>query len=539
MRSNLTIRRNPLLKLFIAMLSTVAMFSSAFADIPKYNSNHTAIATVYLDFDGQVVKGTSWNWDSTIHAQPARLSTAVITQIFNRVAEDYRIFNINITTDSAVFAKAPATKRIRILVTPTSHWYGVAGGISFVGSFTWGDDTPAWVFTDILQNNPKYIGEACSHETGHTLGLQHQSTYDKKCGLVTEYAEGQGTGEIGWAPIMGVSYYKNQTTWNIGTSIEGCNVIQNDIAIMSKTANIGCRSDDHGNTIRAATPVTFYNDTSFGSSGIINNATDVDVFKMSFSKPGILKVNIVPGNVGKGDDGANLDIKISLLKSNGDTIGRYNPKTLLSASIDTTLISGTYYMAVEGVANQNAKKYNSLGSYTISGNFKAILPIKKLTLKGSVEKNGHLISWAVEANELVISATVECSRDDISFKTMAVVSPSITSYRNNPLGKGSIYYRIKMFADGDDTPYYSNVVSLDYSTPTNVELMGNMIRNTALINVSGNYNYDLMDAGGRVLQRGRLTDGFNNVQVNAPNRGLLLLKVYNANEQTLFKLMKE
>ena len=58
--------------------------------IPKFNSNSAAAATAYLDFDGQVVKGTAWNWDSTIHAKPASSSSTVINQIFNRVAEDFR-----------------------------------------------------------------------------------------------------------------------------------------------------------------------------------------------------------------------------------------------------------------------------------------------------------------------------------------------------------------------------------------------------------------------------------------------------------------
>ncbi|MBA4166263.1 MAG: T9SS type A sorting domain-containing protein [Chitinophagaceae bacterium] len=513
--------------------------SSASAQIPKFNSDLTASATVYLDFDGHVVKGTSWNWDSTIHAQPSGLKTAAITEIFNRVAEDYRIFNINITTDSSVFAKAPAGKRVRIIVTPTSKWYGIAGGISFVNSFTWGDGTPAFVFTDILQNNSKYIGEACSHETGHTLGLQHQSTFDKSCGLVTEYAEGKGDGEIGWAPIMGVSYYKNQTTWNVGTSIEGCSIIQNDIDIISKGLNnIGFRSDDHGNTLQNATPVTFTNIT-FSSHGMINNATDVDVFKVVLNRPGLFKTTITPSNVGTGNAGANLDIKMTLVKSNGDTIGRYNPRTLLSASVDTNLAAGTYFMVVDGVANQNTKDYNSIGYYNITGGFDAVLPITKLTLKGNTDKNVHFISWDFETDEPVNTTMIESSKDGTDFKTIASVSPAVTRYRNNPLGKGSMFYRIKMLAGQDNTPYYSNIISLDYATAGKVELMGNVIQGSAVINVSGNYNYDLLDETGRLLQRGKLIDGFNNISINSMKKGMMLLRVYSESGQVLFKVIKQ
>ncbi len=512
--------------------------SSVAQQIPKYSSYPAASATVYLDFDGHVVQGTSWNWDSTIHARPSGLSAAAITEIFNRVAEDYRIFNINITTDPAVYAKAPAKKRIRIIVTPTSQWYGVAGGISLVGSFTWGDETPAWVFTDVLQNNSKYIGEACSHEAGHTLGLQHQSTYDNKCGLVKEYAEGKGGGEIGWAPIMGVSYYKNQTTWNVGTSIEGCTVIQNDIDIMSKTASIGLRSDDHGNTMTTATPINFQN-ISFSSTGMINNAKDVDVFKVMLPGAGRFKVNIIPSNVGIGNAGANLDIKVSLVKSDGDTIGRYNPKTQLSASIDTTLSPGTYYMVVDGVANQNTTEYNSIGFYTISGGFDAVLPVTKLVLKGRADKNIHLINWDFVTDEPINSTIVECSNNGISFKTMATVPSSVTSYKNNPLGKGSMYYRIKMLTGHDNIPYYSNTIVLRYSTASHIELMGNIIQNTVLVNVSGQYAYELFDAMGHSFQQGLLHDGYNNVAIKGGEKGLIFMKAYSSAEQVIFKIIRQ
>ena len=528
-----------LLNRFNATALMVLLALSAFAQIPKFNSNRPAPATVYLDFDGQVVQGTAWNWDSTIHAKPSGLSEVAITEIFNRVQEDFRIFNINITTDSSVYAKAPKAKRIRIIVTPTSHWYGRAGGISFVGSFTWGDGTPAWVFTDVLQNNPKYIGEACSHETGHTLGLQHQSTYNKACKLIHEYAEGKGDGEIGWAPIMGVSYYKNVTTWTVGTNIEGCSVIQNDINTISKGSNnIGFRADDHGNTMRTATPIPFYGG-SFQSSGIINNGPDVDVFKFTLAKSALFKTTAIPGHIGKGNAGANMDIKISLVKSNGDTIGRYNPPTSLSASIDTSLGPGTYYLVIDGVANQNMTDYNSAGYYTLTGKVEAAPRATKLSLKGSIENNAHLISWNFESDKPVRTTIIEGSPNGVDFKTIATVSPAITTYKNTFSANGSMFYRVQMLAGQDDTPYYSNIISLSHAVEQKVSLLGNIIRNSALINVSGNYTYDLMDETGRFYQRGKLSDGYNQIIINNTKKGLMLLRVYNNNEQLVFKLIKQ
>jgi len=143
-----------------SVLFFLVFTSTCIGQVPTLSSYPAAAATIYLDFDGQYVSGTSWNWNGDIDAQPAGFSSDAIKEIFNRVAEDYSIFQLNITTDSVAFLAAPPAQRIRIIITPTSDWYGSAGGVSFVGSFTWGDDTPAWVFNQLLGNNIKYIAEA-------------------------------------------------------------------------------------------------------------------------------------------------------------------------------------------------------------------------------------------------------------------------------------------------------------------------------------------------------------------------------------------
>ncbi|RZL12666.1 MAG: hypothetical protein EOO89_19195 [Pedobacter sp.] len=132
-----------------------------------------------------------------------------ITEIFNRVAEDYRPFNVNVTTDSTKYWSAPLYKRMRVVLTTSNAWYGNnAGGVAYSRSFTWGDNSPCFVFTALLGYDTKAVSEASSHEAGHTLGLRHQSSYDANCVKTAEYNGGRGSGETGWAPIMGVGYYK-------------------------------------------------------------------------------------------------------------------------------------------------------------------------------------------------------------------------------------------------------------------------------------------------------------------------------------------
>ena len=151
------------------------------AQVPALSSYPSASAVLFLDFDGHTVSGTSWNYAGPIVCAPAALDNTKINTIFNRVAEDYRPFNINITTDSTKYLAAPINKRMRVILTPTYEWYGASGGVAFVTSFIWGDDSPCFVFTGLLGNNVKNIAVAASHEAGHTMGLYHQSSYDGNC----------------------------------------------------------------------------------------------------------------------------------------------------------------------------------------------------------------------------------------------------------------------------------------------------------------------------------------------------------------------
>jgi hypothetical protein len=141
-----------------AMSCVLAMITHA--QVPQLSSLASAPAVIFLDFDGHTVEGTAWNYDGPIYCGGSGLDTAKITSTFNRVAEDFRPFNIDVTTDSTKFLAAPINKRVRVIVTTSSEWYGSAGGVAFVGSFSWGDDTPCFIFSALLSYNVKNISEA-------------------------------------------------------------------------------------------------------------------------------------------------------------------------------------------------------------------------------------------------------------------------------------------------------------------------------------------------------------------------------------------
>ncbi|WP_207512329.1 T9SS type A sorting domain-containing protein [Longitalea luteola] len=528
------------MKTIFTVLFGLAVASSLQAQVPILNSYPSARATIYLDFDGQYVTGTSWNWGGPINAQPSGFTTTSMTEIFNRVAEDYRIFNVNITTDSTVYAAAPLKQRMRVIITPTYQWYGSAGGVAMVGSFTWGDNTPCFVFSSLLGNNTKNVAEAASHEAGHTLGLQHQSAYTTAC-QKTEYNPGTGSGETSWAPIMGVGYYRNITTWHYGTNTYGCNYYQDDMAIISGPVNnFGYRTDDIGNNHMTATSVGFTN-TGFTTTGLINSGTDKDVFKFTISNPTYVHLSAVPQNVGSNNSGANLDIKVSLLNDKADTIGQYNPAALVNASLDSNLNSGTYYLVVEGTANAHLVKNESLGYYSISASPISVLPIHRLALSGKTSAGTHNLSWTYEADEAVKHIEIQNSKDGVRYEALAQLSAGTKTFSWKPLTDNAPFYRIRVITAADERSYYSNVITLRDKNDDKAiaRIMNTMVTNAIVVNSNNESNYQVLDGTGRLLQRGKLFSGTNNIDITNAQKGMVLLRIQGEAETATWKLIKQ
>lgn len=530
--------KRPLKVIVIAILCSFQTLL-ANAQVPVMNSDPNSAATIYLDFDGQYVTGTSWNWGGPINAAPANLSTNAIAEIFTRVAEDYRPFTVNVTTDSMRYLQAPIKQRMRVIVTPSSAWYGRAGGVAFVGSFNWGDDTPTWIFSDLLGNNPKYVAEACAHEAGHTLGLQHQSLYDENCMKKAEYNPGTGGGEIGWAPIMGVGYYQNLTTWHTGTSSEGCNVIQNDLSVITSAANgLKFREDDFGNSPIESTPILVQGN-GFNISGQISKTQDVDAFKINLSKPNGFRLMAIPQNVGTGNLGADVDLKIYIMNSRFDTIGVYNPSQLLDAVIDTTLNQGTYYISIGATGNAFHSEYGSLGYYSLAGSLQTILPVYDFTLKASDQKNSRILSWTFTSDEKLSGLSIESSTDGKKFHALSAVSVNQKNYMYNAAGSGA-YYRMKAVTLLTGVEYYSNIVHVDGKAGiTAPKVINTLVKNTIHVLSSDNYTYQLLDLSGAQISGGKIVPGLNALDASRCRNGLFLLKMSNGTEIYTEKLMKE
>ena len=336
------------------------------------HSRPGAQRVIYLDFNGHTTSGTPWNSNFTSGANivtppydsdgvPSSFSTTeldTIQAIWQRVAEDYAPFELDVTTEEPgieALRKSSSTDTaygVRVCIGGSSYdWYGAgAGGVAYLGSFSWSTDSPAFVFPVQLGNgNNKYTAEAASHEAGHTFGLYHDGT---TAGV--EYYQGHDT----WAPIMGVSYYKTTSQWSKG-EYAAANNTEDDVAIIAQNAPY--RTDAHGDAITNATSLVAPWD--YGS--VIERRTDADLFRFACGAGTVSFTTFVAS------PSPNVKTQLSLYDGNGSLV-TFATGTGMSSTLEATVAQGTYYIGVDGVGtgapDVGYNDYGSLGQYRLVGN---------------------------------------------------------------------------------------------------------------------------------------------------------------------------
>lgn len=523
-------------KPFTPLILVLALFISLSGfSLPKLSSYPSATATIYLDFDGQVVTSAVWNGGNTLTCAAPLLTDAQITEIFNRVSEDYRPFDLNITTDESVYLAAPLEKRIRVVVTSTSNWYGGVGGVAYVGSFNWGDDTPCFVFSDKLSNVTKAVAECCSHESGHTVGLSHQSKYDASCNLSNIYNDGVGSGEPAWAPIMGNSYNRNMTGWNNGPTPYGCSFVQDNLSIITSQNGFGYRTDDY-NDVANPFDVDYKN---INVDGIITTNADKDAFKISLTKNANLHLDVKPYSVSTNNNaGANLDVRVQLLNSSKTVIRTYDPSTSMSVVMDTILSAGDYYVVVDGIGNAYANDYGSLGSYQMRG-VAGLLPIRDVSLTGKATDTKHDLNWNIISDDPIKTITVETSNDGVNFKAANSVSSAINKFEYTPFEKSDIYYRLKVTSVYNQIVYSNTIFLKGVRTASKPFTVSTLVSNNISINASTNYQYLVSNMNGQVITKGNGIQGFNKLNIDSYSKGMYILQIISNNERQIERIIKQ
>ena len=397
------------------------------ANFNTLNSRPGSNRTIFIDFDGHTVPlGTYWDDPPppgsppsptvagvypafTIDGSPSfsNAEKQIIIDTWAAVAEDYAIFDVNVTTadpgDAAIdrVNGADLVFGTRALVTAGNASWNPStcqcGGIAYVDVFNYFDQSegythetlqPAFAFAGVGDDG-KIISDVVSHEVGHNLSLSHDGSFgdsngdglfidDNEDGTDdvtgddwTEYFTGLSDGRS-WAPIMGAGYYNGVVQWSngdYGTAGEPASNTEDDVSAIS-ASGAPLLSDEANNSTATGLLIS-----SSALDGVIGSRADVDWYKVTISNSRLGVYAWAP------TPNTNLDISLSLLDAAGQLVFSTDalssmteanngvgtwPVAGMDGIINVDLPNGTYYVTIDGVGRAGAySDYGSLGSYSI------------------------------------------------------------------------------------------------------------------------------------------------------------------------------
>ena len=337
--------------------------------------------TIYLNFKGATLSGTAWNGSSgsitalpfDLDGMPYSYSSAELQRIqyiWQRVAEDYAAFDVDVTTEAVPLDRitrsgsADDVFGTTVLITNRSGVYSCScGGVAYVGIF---DDTsdyykPALVFYDALgSGNEKYVAEAISHEAGHNMGLAHDG-----------YAGGgyyQGPGQR--RHRLGADHGRRLLP--VAGAVE-----QGRVRHRQQCAGRLCRDavqrpaaarrrpwQQRGGTATRARRRRHQWRHALSAAGRDRAADRHRRLRLRRPAPAAATFNVAPAA-----RSANLDALMTLRDAAGTLLASANPTDALNASFSVTLpAAGTYYLSVQGTGKGDPlttgyTNYGSIGQY--------------------------------------------------------------------------------------------------------------------------------------------------------------------------------
>ena len=333
-----------------------AFGNSATATELDLQSKPGATYLIYLDFDGESDIG-GWEVSFGIEAtEVPDFPVGLKQKIWESVAADFIPFDVNVTTNRALFdAHTVLYRQMAVFAEFGSPgWLGIAKRPSF------GTGLPALIdLPSSWGGNLNYLYRTPSHELGHTLSLLHDGNDLNGDG---EYYLGHGE----YVPIMGTGN-RLVTHWSKG-QYSGATNTEDDIAIIH--GYLGYSSDDF-----SGTRSVFFSGENINpifNQGIIDNNTDEDVWKFEMTGTGNVKITVDPVLAL-----TDLDVHLVLKNQLGVTIFEDNPVGKREVVIEQPLNLGTYYLHISSGAeltpDDGWSTYGVFGYYEIYGSVENVV----------------------------------------------------------------------------------------------------------------------------------------------------------------------
>ena len=284
-------------------------------------------------------------------------------RVWQCVSDQYSMFQLNVTTDPAVYNAAKAADVLK------------TGNIKFVDQdgrsnaclACFGTTQAGTLYRNPDNNNYGYgIGMTCAHEMGHQMGMSHDGGSAQSA---PEYFEGLPA--VQWNAIMGNYWYganwNNQLfQWSKG-EYNTATQKEDDLQIMNVNENVPYVVDDNasGKKLKLSGAGVI---SAMDNWGQIEKNTDTDAFTFEIGESGgTLNVRIDPLEYLR-----QLDVAAKIVDANGTAVQSNNLSVNRSAEFkNVSLKQGKYSLVIQGGAELTPQTgfstYSSLGYYGIEG----------------------------------------------------------------------------------------------------------------------------------------------------------------------------
>ena len=190
-------------------------------------------ACMLVVFKSTQINSPYWNSGRPFTTYQVVFDTNQMKKMMYHTNNAYFRWRIKFTTDSTEFQNFVGYKEVVHVVSQNVRTdnqssnnplfnYPV-GGVSYVGVLYDNEIHHSFVFADALYTTRNIIATIV-HESGHSIGLSHQSLYSSTCSRINVYRPDCWMGNA-------LSPYKGE--WVTGPTQYGCDIIQNDTMILN------------------------------------------------------------------------------------------------------------------------------------------------------------------------------------------------------------------------------------------------------------------------------------------------------------------